>query len=354
MSVTGPLDFLIQWHLTERCNLRCSHCYQTGRSPEELGTDEALDLIDEAREMFESWSAEYDLDLKPGFTVTGGEPLRRKDLIPILRAIREKGFDVSLLTNGTLVDQATAASLADLGVTSAQVSIEGPEAIHDSIRGRGSFAASVRGVRYLVDCGIPVTLNATLSTLNASVLKDLVTLASAIGAPRVGFSRLVPSGRGAGMLGNMLSKDEMRSLYQDLLSGNHAGVEVVTGDPVAAVMSSPGPSRTADTDQATAGCAAGLSGLTVLADGTITPCRRLPIPLGNVLTDSLREIWSTSEVLEDLRDRSSYTGACRSCSRWTVCRGCRAIAYAWSQAHGGDDFLGDDPQCFFPGERHGG
>ena len=94
------------------------------------------------------------------------------------------------------------------------------------------------------------------------------------------------------------------------------------------------------------GCAAAVSGITLMADGTVTPCRRLPIPIGNVLTDSLREIWATSEVLQRLRNRDLYKGKCGGCERWSSCRGCRAIAYAHSLCLGAGDYLADDPQCF--------
>jgi AdoMet-dependent heme synthase len=86
--------------------------------------------------------------------------------------------------------------------------------------------------------------------------------------------------------------------------------------------------------------------LTLLPDGTITPCRRMGIPIGNILRDSLREIWATSDVLNALRDKKTYMGKCGVCKRWSICRGCRAIAYAWSRSHGRNDFLEEDPQCF--------
>jgi radical SAM protein with 4Fe4S-binding SPASM domain len=89
-----------------------------------------------------------------------------------------------------------------------------------------------------------------------------------------------------------------------------------------------------------------VSGLTILPNGNVTPCRRLPLSLGNVRRHSLRRIWATSPVLEALRDRSRYKGKCGACTRWARCRGCRAIAYAFSRSRGEADFLADDPQCF--------
>ncbi|MBI4691576.1 MAG: hypothetical protein HY754_15130 [Nitrospirae bacterium] len=62
--------------------------------------------------------------------------------------------------------------------------------------------------------------------------------------------------------------------------------------------------------------------------------------------DSIREVWATSKVLTMLRDKNKYKGKCGECNRWANCRGCRAIAYAYSQTKGKDNFLADDPQCF--------
>jgi AdoMet-dependent heme synthase len=282
------------------------------------------------------------------------------------------GFEIYLLTNGTLIDHETARQLGDT-VTGVQVSIEGPEEIHDAIRGMGTFAKAVTGVKEMVAAGIPVSLNATISRLNADNLSAIVSLGRDLGAKKVGFSRLVPQGNGAALSDSMLTAGEVLTTYRSLLSLNNGGVEVSTGDPIAAILETPmtgaisgrdagaisfgnagavpvgGRGRNHLPDAGTVpvgGCAAGISGLTILADGTVTPCRRLPIPLGNVRNDSLRQIWAESAVLNDLRDRTKYTGRCGTCPRRAICRGCRAIAYACNPPGTGNGFLSDDPQCF--------
>jgi radical SAM protein with 4Fe4S-binding SPASM domain len=345
MPISALQDFFIQWHLTERCNLRCRHCYQTGAGPEELSLVEIGEVLAEVREMLSAWSDSYQLEFSPSFNVTGGEPFLRRDLFEILAALTEPGFEVYLLSNGTLIDQARAGKLAELGIKGVQVSIEGPEEVHDSIRGRGSFAASRRGIGHLLDAGLQVTLNATLSELNGADLDGMVGIAGELGAQRLGFSRLVPSGRGAGLVARMLAPQSLRRIYESIPALEPGNLKIVTGDPVAAQMSDQG-GRGDLGSVATSGCAAGISGLTILPDGTVTPCRRLPLPLGNVRRDSLREIWAGSEILNRLRDRSQYRGRCGSCPKWAHCRGCRAIAYAHSQVRGLPDYLADDPQCF--------
>jgi MoaA/NifB/PqqE/SkfB family radical SAM enzyme len=344
MAVTSGHDFFIQWHLTERCNLRCSHCYQSGQKTDELSFEEIREVSEEVSDMLAAWSDIYGIAFLPSFNITGGEPFLRQDLFDVLDHLGRRGFDLYLLTNGTLIDREKAARLAAPRVKGVQVSIEGPEGIHDAIRGKGSFAASLRGISLLLEAGITVTLNATLSEINANHFAEMVSLASSVGAQRLGFSRLVPSGRGAGLINRMLDRERIRQLYEEIFALKPEHLEIVTGDPVASQMS-----VEAEGDRGavpTGGCAAGLSGLTFLPDGTITPCRRLFIPVGNVRKDSLREVWAASDVLNALREKSRYKGKCGVCSRWAGCRGCRAIAYAYALSKGDDDFLSEDPQCF--------
>jgi radical SAM protein with 4Fe4S-binding SPASM domain len=250
-----------------------------------------------------------------------------------------------LLSNGTLITPEKAGALADLGVKGVQVSLEGPEEIHDLIRGSGSFTAALRGIRTLLDAGLSVSLNTTISRLNVDYVTDLVEQAAALGVPRLGFARLVPSGRGQGLLDQMLPAAEVRRVYETILALQVEGLEIVSGDPVAAQLAFAGNTQDRG-DIPAGGCAAGVAGLTLLPDGTVSACRRLNIALGNVRQDNLREIWAASPVLEALRDRSRYQGKCGRCPRWAECRGCRAIAYAASQARGPADFLAEDPQCF--------
>jgi radical SAM protein with 4Fe4S-binding SPASM domain len=350
MSVREAFDFLIQWHLTEQCNLRCTHCYQEETKTGELSLPEVKETITEISEMFSAWAGQYEMALSPSFNITGGEPFLRKDLFEILSEIRGRGYDVFVLTNGTLIDESRARSLKELGIKGVQVSLEGPEEIHKMIRGKGSFALSLQGIRHLLDAGLRVTVNTTLSAINAEHFMKLAELSASLGVQRLGFSRLVPSGRGAGLVNSMLSKEEVRKLYERISSLSPNGLEFVTGDPVATQMKT-SLERGKDSGSIPAGgCAAGVSGLTFLPDGTIVPCRRLQIPIGNVKKDSLREIWAVSPVLEALRDRSKYKGKCGTCPRWADCRGCRAIAYAYARSKGQDDFLAEDPQCFIDGE----
>jgi radical SAM protein with 4Fe4S-binding SPASM domain len=88
-------------------------------------------------------------------------------------------------------------------------------------------------------------------------------------------------------------------------------------------------------------CSAGTNALTIMHDGTILPCRRLPIPIGNALTDSFYKVWYTSKTLWDIRNPENIKGKCSGCDLLAACRGCRALAYTVT-----GDYLAEDPQCW--------
>ncbi|MDD5712329.1 MAG: radical SAM protein [Smithellaceae bacterium] len=343
---TRTFDFFIQWHLTERCNLRCRHCYQQRRRPREMSVGDVKRAIDGATEMFRAWEEEYDIALSPSIHFTGGEPFLYRGMWDAVSYARAQGIGVAILTNGTLITAEDAARAAELRIMDIQVSLEGPPAVHDGIRGEGSFAAAVLGARLLARAGNTVSANMTLSRLNIGVIKETAAVARESGFSAMGLSRLVPCGTGEGLKNDMLAPEEIRSAFAMIPELSDASFEIASGDPLLRVLTGPPPKP--DCRLALSGCSAGFSGITIISDGSVMPCRRMGIKIGNVLETPLREIWSTSDLLWQLRHRSSYQGKCGKCLYWPSCRGCRAVAYACSQAAGKPDIFADDPQCWLP------
>jgi radical SAM protein with 4Fe4S-binding SPASM domain len=343
-SAIQTFDFFIQWHLTERCNLRCRHCYQGREMPSEMSTGEVLREIDGAAAMFEAWESEQNIRVTPSIHFTGGEPLLYPGFWEVLRHAREVGCGVAVMTNGCLVTDEDARRFRDLGVFEVQVSLEGPEVLHDSIRGRGSFGAALRGGERLSRAGNKVSANVTLSQINSPFVSETVKIARDSGFSGIGFSRLVPCGSGENLLDYLLSPDEIRCVYEEIHSLNSPDFEVVSGDPLAVTLK--GDVQPPGCELTLSGCSAGFSGVTISCDGTVMPCRRIGISVGNLRRKSLRQIWATSRTLWNLRNRASYKGKCGECALWPSCRGCRAVAYAHSRARGRADLFADDPQCW--------
>ena len=346
--IAGPaikdFQFFIQWHLTERCNLQCRHCYQGRRSVREMTASEVKREIDGATQMFQAWEEEHGIRVSPSIHFTGGEPFLYQELPDVIAYSKARGYGVAVMTNGCLVTKEKAQKVSDLGISDIQVSLEGPPALHASIRGRGSFRSAAKGVEYLVAAGSKVSANVTLSRLNFDKIKETIEVAKATGFHRIGFSRMVPCGRGKSMLTQFLTPQELKSAYQEILSANTPAFDVVSGDPLAGTLSeTPPPSGC---NLTLSGCSAGFSGVTVTSDGSVMPCRRIGLVAGSLKKKSLRAIWASSRLLWQLRRRESYTGKCGQCSLWPSCRGCRAVAYAYASTQGKPDLFADDPQCW--------
>ena len=135
------------------------------------------------------------------------------------------------------------------------------------------------------------------------------TLRSAVTSRVV--TRLVPRGKGAGLAEMMLTPDEVRDVYRSLFLLRGDALEVVSGDPLADSLEPDSDGYEDRGDTAYGGCAAGISGLTLMPDGTITPCRRLPIPIGNVMKDSLREVWAESRGAQPIEEQERLCGQVR-------------------------------------------
>jgi radical SAM protein with 4Fe4S-binding SPASM domain len=338
-----PFDFFVQFHLTERCNLACRQCYQSG-PVSEMTSEEVCGAIANVKAAIEGWAGDYEMDVSPSLHLTGGEPLLRQDLPAILGHARSAGFSTSVMSNGTLVDGVVARQLKSEQVRDIQISLDGLEGTHDNLRGSGSYRRTMAGIRHLVGEGLEVSVNVTVSRLNMNQTRELVALAEDVGASSIAFSRLVPSGRGKKLADQALTAQEVAMFYSDLLwHSNNAKVIVTSRDPLAGIAGLEG--DIPQTELPTGGCAAGMFGVTIMADGTVMPCRRMDLPIGNIKTDSFRDLWADSPVLWNLRTREDYHGGCEECGYWPVCRGCRAIALAFARATGREDFMGPDPQC---------
>ncbi|HVP80719.1 MAG TPA: radical SAM protein [Thermodesulfobacteriota bacterium] len=346
--IAGPaikdFQFFIQWHLTERCNLHCRHCYQGRVKVREMASGEVKREIDGATRMFQAWEEEHGIGVSPSIHFTGGEPFLYRGLLDVIAYSKAKGYGVAMMTNGCLITKEKAQKAFDLGISDIQVSLEGPPELHDLIRGRGSFNEAAKGVERLVASGNRVSANVTLSRINVDHVEKTTEIAKSLGFYGIGFSRLVPCGRGKAFSDHFLTPQELKSAYQKIFSLNTPSFEVLSGDPLTGTLS--GTNLPSGCNLTLSGCSAGFSGVTITSDGSVMPCRRIGLVAGNLKKKSLRAIWASSKLLWQLRRRESYKGKCGQCALWPSCRGCRAVAYAYSLTKGKPDLFADDPQCW--------
>lgn len=327
-AATGPV---VVWNCTRTCNLACLHCYSDSHAQkyDQLTTDEALAMIGDIAGMG-----------SPAMLFSGGEPLVRDDLLDLMAAARAAGLNVTLSSNGTLITDAVAAQLADIGVRYVGISLDGIGAVHDSFRGRrGAFDAALDGIRSLKAAGVKVGVRITLSPSSIASLDELFDLVEDEGLDRVCCYHMVPAGRGQSH--GLLPVEESRAAVERVFDraeqwvADDRPIEMLTVDNYA-----DGPAlvmRLARTDRARAEAAAaalsrnggqrGAGGRRLAAVdwvGTVRPDQFWGgTPLGSVRTTPLSEIWQrATPLLSRLRNRSEQLGSrCADCAFRDMCGG---------------------------------
>jgi len=320
--------YSVIWNVTSGCNFSCKHCYIPSAG-QDLTTEEGEELISQLEEL-----GVEELYL------SGGEPLHRNDIFHLMECAADSGLEVGVITNGWLITPSVANSFARSGASHVSVSVDGIGETHDRFRNKpGSFKRCIRAIGLLRKAGVKVYLSPTLSKLNLRELPQLLQLALDLGAD---FSTkvLVPIGRAGILRRYCLDASEQKRVYEYLAGeGEELGIDIVTTcNPYAVLLEGkkPGASK-----RIRGGCTGGVNLLNIGADGTVYPCSRLQLPLGNV-RNGLKEIWySSSEVLGSLRDRENLKGRCGGCGYKNWCGGCRAMAFAFS-----GDYLAEDPTCW--------
>lgn len=337
-----PRHLLLQWHLTDRCNLRCAHCYQDHYSGGELGFDAWENLVQQFSAMLSGWRVRTGTRRPTGhITVTGGEPFVHPDFMRLLELLarHRELFSFAILTNGLLVDQTIAQTLARRGPSFVQVSIEGSESTHDRIRGPGSHARAVEALVHLKAAGLRTLISFTAHQGNASEFPEVARLGRRMGVSRVWADRLVPQGTGASLREQGLAPAETRKFLESMALAQRETNRAWFGRTEVAMHRA---LQFLVTDGTPYRCTAGESLITVLPDGTIIPCRRLPIPVGNVRHTPLRDVYERSPTLQQLRDPTRVSAGCESCAFERLCRGgLRCLAFAVT----GDPFQAD-PGCW--------
>ena len=345
---------VVVWNCTRRCNLRCVHCYSQSRDIDyagELTTDEGYALLEDL--------AAYGA---PVVLFSGGEPLIRKDLPLLARRARSLGLRAVISTNGTMIDEAMAATLKDIGLSYVGVSLDGMRLTNDNFRGlAGAFDKALAGIRNCIKVGVKVGLRFTINRRNAADVGDIFTLLRDENIPRVCFYHLVYAGRGAALMAEDLDHQATRrvvDLIIDRTAELHAqGLpkEVLTVDNHAdgpylylRMLREDSP-RAADVMkllQMNRGNSSGSGIGCVSWDGSVHPDQFWRhVSLGNVRDRKFSEIWTdlTHPLMGKLKDKRPYvTGRCARCQFLNICGGNFRVR---AEAATGD-LWAPDPACY--------
>jgi len=352
---------VVVWNVGQRCNLKCVHCYSQSRNKKykgELTTEEGRKLIEDLARFG-----------SPVILFSGGEPLLRKDLLPLAQLATDFGMRAVISTNGTLITKRRARELKRIGLSYVGVSLDGMRATNDRFRGvEGAFVAALKGIRNCQETGIKVGLRFTINRWNALDIPEIFNLLEQENIPRVCYYHLVYAGRGSQLVEEDLDHRETRKVVnliidrtRDLHQRNKP-LEVLTVDNHA-----DGPylylrmlaENSARADEVltllrmNGGNSSGVGIGCVSWDGSVHADQFWRhYSLGNVRQHPFSEIWQDTHepLMAKLKEKKKHVkGRCASCRWLDVCAGNFRVR---AEAVTGDIWA-PDPACYLTDKEIG-
>jgi MoaA/NifB/PqqE/SkfB family radical SAM enzyme len=333
---TTPYD--VEIHLTNSCNLRCKHCaYDAGRKLSgQLNGHAWLDIADQLEQM-----SVFRVIL------SGGEPLLHPDAARILKHLSEKNLRIEIFTNGTLINDMIANTIAAPNI-STSVSVDGAKReTHDSIRGQGSYDKTIAAVHRLCQSKATFHISTTLHANNLDEMPRLIEWADASNASSINFIVLDTMGRAKENPDLNLDDDQIEKTKRDIESVRGSfddKIRIGFVNPSELVYADIG---SVSNDQIIY-CTAGTMRMAIRSDGIVFPCvygffGNDRFSMGAVKSSSLQEIWS-SERWEAFRGGTTLAEieGCADCTLAPKCviKVCRLRPY-----YDTGNFLGQPSGC---------
>ncbi|MGZ7100239.1 MAG: TIGR04053 family radical SAM/SPASM domain-containing protein [Candidatus Angelobacter sp.] len=338
---------LVYWEMTQACKLACRHCRAEAMPdphPLELTPIESLGLLHQIAAFG---------DPLPHLILTGGDPLSRKDLFPVIDEARALGLQVSITPSATPALTAEALGrLQSHGIQSLGLSLDGSNATrHDAVRAiAGCFDRTIDVAREAGRIGLPIQVNTLVAQESADDLPAIHELLKTFPVMRWSLFFLISVGRGKAL--QEVSPERAEEIMNWVL-------ELVPGAPFA-VKTTEAPSyrRLALNRMHASGRTAaeikkssvyrgfqirdGHGIVFVSNQGDIYPSGFLPLRGGNVRTSSLVDVYRQAPLFQALHSPEHFRGKCGACEFSFVCGGSRARAFAQT-----GDALASDPLCLY-------
>ncbi len=351
------IPYMVVWNFTNKCNLRCKHCYQDATengTPDELTLEEKIAFVDTM----------HDAGVKVP-VISGGEPLIHPDFFPVLDYMVSKEMHVAAASNATMITKEYAAKLKEHGLAYIEISLDSVDpAKHNEFRGMdGCWNLTVQGIKNCVEAGI-FTAIATVFTKNTIDEVDaMLDLAVELGAQRFIHFNFVPAGRGPEIADQDLSPDEREELLRKLFRRRRTiGLEILSTAPQygrACLEGSLGKylepdrlyvetkaqkseqfyvqspthyntmenKRNAVPLESLQGCGAGRQFVCIQPNGDICPCMFISNWVeGNIRKEPFWDIWERFATIPCFVERDALEDECGSCQFRYLCGGCRARA----------------------------
>ncbi|GHT80948.1 radical SAM/SPASM domain-containing protein [Spirochaetia bacterium] len=294
--------------------MQCLHCgsdCSADSKTEDLPFDDFLGAILPLKEMYKPDSITI--------AITGGEPLLREDLPECGRRLRQHGFHWGIVTNGYAYTPAIHGRLLGAGMGSISLSLDGPEASHNWLRGnQQSFKRAVDALA-LIASTKHLTYD-VITCVNQKNVHELEEMKAFLISHNVRAWRLftiAPIGRAVPNEDLQLTPGQLKYLF-DFIAGSRAantisvefGCESFVGEYEKKIR------------DVSFFCRAGINIASVLVDGSISACPNInrSFVQGNIYRDSFLDVWN--KRFEIMRDRRwTKTGICKDCKDYRNCSG---------------------------------
>ena len=313
---------IVVWEYTLACNSHCIHCGSDANRPrpDELTTDEALDLVDQI--------------LETGFkrvVLSGGEPTLRADWPIVAYAIKNRGMELGILSNALAWSKDTIEQLVAIKPWAIGLSVDGEPAMHDYLRGvPGSHGKVFHAIDELKRCGMTVSANTAVNTKN---IDDLPAIADRLASHKVdGWMIMVtsPMGRFAQHKDLVLNEDQYYKLAE-FIADARKKMPAMNIQP-SHCIGYYGTLEARLRDSEWSGCKAGIIGIGIEANGAVKGCLSLQSPdayEGNIRVTPLRRIWADPQKFKYIRrfTAEDTKKECTGCERAAQCGGgCQSMA----------------------------
>jgi len=341
-----PLQVI--WEMTQASDGLCEECQacrRPDRHPDELTTEEGFRLIEEVRRFAP------DASETPTLVFTGGDPLKRPDLMKLVQYAIDVGLHAQVnCTHTALLDSDAMEDFFRAGVKRIVLRMD-------------SASAPLAPLYVAQDLGLDVELETSVRRETLDELDGIARIADAVGAKM--WTLMFPVAVEPDNPASDLRAAEYERAFETIWQiSQHASFGVRTGNAshyrrfVARKLKESGREEHSlavpVAEQKEAWELAGLNsgrGLVFVSHlGDIHPSAQLELLAGNVRTESLIEVYRKSSLFRALRDPDMREGKCGECEYRCICGGSRARAYAMT-----GNFLAEDPRCFYhPGPMPNG
>lgn len=304
-----PVMTNLELEISNPCNERCVHCYRTCSNTAKgfLSAAQAENIAEQVVPLMQENHREV--------LITGGESMLNPEWKEIVKCFTEKGFRVSLFTNGTLLDKKTADFLAQFNrkqLKEVQFSLYAiDEKVHDSVtRLKGSFQKTMKAIKLLRERKVPVFVSCPAMQENKKAFPDLMRWADKNDIPSCVDLYIFGSSDYTGSnLSQRLSFTDLEDFFKISLE-NDGELSYIWGNK-----------KDVDLTEKFYGAASSL--LCISGDGTIYPMIGWYTPLGSIHTDSIKNIFFNSPFLQKIRTISiSDIPECHTCEAVNYCFFC--------------------------------